>query len=147
MTTGFSLLTAATMLIHSIVGCCWHSGHEHAALTPAAVVDNVEPAKTSCCGHDHTAASRHHSENDRGQNDNFPCDPHECSEHSCVSMFGQVVSVDRLRAAALFWSTYVVHSETIASGEVTTTNAKFWFNGLPVSDAAHRCALAQTWQI
>lgn len=147
MTTGFSLLTTATMLIHSVVGCCWHSGHEHAALMPAAVVDNIESVRTSCCGHDHTTGSRHHSDDDHRQSDNCPCDPHECSEHSCVSVFGQFVSVDRLRAATLFWSTCVAHSETIASGEATTTNAELGFNGPPVPNAAHRCALAQTWQI
>lgn len=147
--TGLSLLTATSMLIHSIVGCCWHSGHDHTcdhtAACETAAVETVEHGHETSCDHDHEADTEHHSDDDGHQHDDEPCHPDGCSEHSCVSMLTPSVSTDLLIATVMAWSTQVVSVDDVAFAGSLNLAATRRADGLPVPDVQHRCALSQSW--
>lgn len=151
--TGISLLTTTSMLIHSIVGCCWHSGHDHADDHTAAcevAVEAVDHADESCCGHDHVPSETHQVDNEShqsecGHHENGPCHSDECSEHSCIWMPAPVVSVDLLVAAAMAWTFDLGIVQDDASAMSLTSVAHSQSSRLPVPDVLHRCALSQTW--
>src|SRR4051812_915772 len=56
MRTVFSTLLCASLLIHAVLGCCWHDMHDKDRGTGA--VASVEA--DSCCDHDHDAATDGH---------------------------------------------------------------------------------------
>jgi hypothetical protein len=69
-----ALLTIAAMLLHSVLGCCWHHAHD---VTPSP--ENVTHHSEGC-GH------RHHAAAETGTSSESPGDDqHEaCREPSCV---------------------------------------------------------------
>src|SRR4051794_13157127 len=56
MRTVFSSLLCASLLIHAVLGCCWHDLHDKNAGVGA--VASIET--DSCCDHDHNNATDGH---------------------------------------------------------------------------------------
>ena len=67
-------VTLVAMLLHSLLGCCWHHGHESVA--EQAVV----------CHHDHRHRDADHHDADHGKPDesSHPAGPEECEASACV---------------------------------------------------------------
>ena len=82
-------LMVVTMVLHGILGCCWHHGHAAACASEArrVVSPQVAPVHTGCCHHDHC---RPQSPDSPGsgtsdeQNDVPAHHEHECSSAECV---------------------------------------------------------------
>jgi hypothetical protein len=69
----FSIVTIVSVLIHGLLGCCWH--HDH------AVVRNPAGAKShSCCKHHHHHAAPHQEQ--KSQHGKVP--HHKCEGETCV---------------------------------------------------------------
>lgn len=87
-----SLLALVPMLLHSIVGCCWHHSHGNPRdLTTVASASSVDDAvgeatqrgRSTCCQHVHRSsisAPVAHTSNEQsnGQNPHFPCQDEPC---------------------------------------------------------------------
>jgi len=56
MRTVFSSLLCASLLIHAMLGCCWHDMHDTAACDGSL----ASLAADDCCGHDYDAATNGH---------------------------------------------------------------------------------------
>src|SRR6476660_7209119 len=56
MRTVFSSLLCASLLIHALLGCCWHDLHD----TVACDGSLASLATDACCDHDHDAATDAH---------------------------------------------------------------------------------------
>jgi hypothetical protein len=75
MRTVFCSLLSASLLIHALLGCCWHDVHEAVACDgPHSVAD----ADDDCdCDHDHDAAQG-------GHNSHAPCKGHPNCHGLCT---------------------------------------------------------------
>lgn len=78
-----AILVALHVLAHSVLGCCWHHGHEH---SPA--VSDV--ASCSHGGHEHSAHAGHvHGVPAGDHQQPVPASPHEgCEGERCVATGG-----------------------------------------------------------
>ncbi len=65
-----SNLAAVSMVVHSVLGCCWHHHHEGVAMASAAVC---------CCRDSHTGHQHSSSE----PTEQPAPDQHQCQEGSC----------------------------------------------------------------
>ena len=83
-------LMIVTMVLHGILGCCWHHGHAAACASEARRVASPQavPAETACChhhGHDHSLSPDSPGSSGPDQQPGDPVDhEHECSDGACV---------------------------------------------------------------
>jgi hypothetical protein len=78
-----TLLTAASVLAHAALGCCFHHSHEPSPCLTRQPASSIVPAYHAaggpCCGHDHG------SQDDNGA----PDSPRgQCEERNCVAVAG-----------------------------------------------------------
>jgi hypothetical protein len=81
----FSILTTASILTHSVFGCCWHHSHScevgHAEVVAATVGDDVH----ACCSHHHHSSTSNVSDEDASED--VPGDNHSgheaCDDSGC----------------------------------------------------------------
>lgn len=76
MRSVLSITVAAIIILHSVLGCCWHHAHESKACS--AVESKVDVAAGACgCRHHGHTAPRPASAPDKGESehpDHRPCD-------------------------------------------------------------------------
>jgi len=85
MNSIFSILTTASILIHSVFGCCWHHSHSsedgHAEVVASTVGDDVH----ACCSHHHHSSASIVS--DEGASEDAPGHNHSdheaCDDSDC----------------------------------------------------------------
>lgn len=108
MNRSFGLLTAAVLLAHSLLGCCWH--HAHAA------TGGVEVA---CVEHGH--------QHDHGDQQDKSHDEHQgttCHEGSCVFVRGDgPLPIDQLSLLAI--DCFVVPTCALTEAELRIARAEY----------------------
>ena len=110
MNRPFVLMTAAVLLAHSLVGCCWHHAHASAGGVARA------------CAHD---------EHEHGHDDGAPQDEsdHEhqstiCQEGNCVFVRGDgPVPIDQSSILAI--DCFVVQASAITQAELRIVRAEY----------------------
>lgn len=153
MSTFSSILTTAAVLIHSVLGCCWHHSHQCEWDT----VSGVPPSGQLCrsmarhrgCSHHHHSQSftRHESDNNRQYESDSgePSDRGYCDGGSCF--FISIVLTDTRPHTV--WSQCPVSvddSSALASAHAQPASV------VRIDTAWRRlsgswCALAQVWQV
>jgi hypothetical protein len=88
----FSSLVATALLIHAVMGCCWH--HAHDAL--CSIRSSAEQAlETGCCHHD----QGEHGDQQQGQPSHAPCRGHShCCQGLCTYLPAQKTQLDTLQS-------------------------------------------------
>src|SRR5436189_2369883 len=84
MRTVFSSLLCASLLIHAVLGCCWHDKHDEAGHNGATASAEAD----SCCDHDHDAATD-------GHGPHAPCKGHPNCHGLCNYLPVQKASVGK----------------------------------------------------
>ena len=90
-----SILTLVTVLIHSVLGCCWH--HEHACDFGHDHGQAVAVHTHDIDDHDHHDGHHHHGHHQDGDDQPAPDDDHSghdgCEDGSCIVVFGPRVDL------------------------------------------------------
>lgn len=66
----FASLVAASLLIHAVIGCCWHHAQDEASCCNEVAAEQAVDA--GCCHHDHGDRSSQ----EHGQPSHAPCKSH-----------------------------------------------------------------------
>lgn len=147
-----SLLALLPMLLHSILGCCWHHAHECVCISPsarAACVAGIESVAEEEAGH--TATRCHHHEHGAGVAGDQPAEPcphSPCDEERCL--FASTSLAAPQQVAALEWMLCSVFAVTadlpVPSGSLLSVSRDL-VDGRPSLPAQQRRALAQVWLV
>ena len=135
-------VTLLPMLIHSIIGCCWHHGH-----SIAGNASHCEFAVTVEC-HGHPHAHEHHAKDESSRTPTcpLPCEhEHErgCDEVRCVYVASESIrhsiAIELKSLVAVFnvVRIFVVAPQTVA---INSTDRP-----PKVIVALQHCALTQVW--
>lgn len=148
-----SLLALLPMLLHSILGCCWHHAH-HSACNPgnSRVVcqSSVEPPADAHS--DHAASPSHHRDVEAGIPGELPTDPSPhspCDEERCLFASTSMGVVSQTVALEWGWcdSFFVATVELpVPVGSLVGPRHEL-LDGLLPPSAAQRRALTQVWLI
>lgn len=143
--------TLLAMLVHSVLGCCWHHDHaSHRDIVSCAVSghpegdDEIVSPIRKCCGHKHAsdAAPAH-----QGSDENSPCDHSDggCVEAHCVYTASNEAKLpsDLVQFAMLV--TPLQATATLCPPSVAVLSAIE--NGPLPRAAAAVCAQLQVWLI
>lgn len=147
-----SLLALVPMLLHSIVGCCWHHAHHSACdsrNTHVVCQAGVEPAAgahahhaSSSCDH-HDVATRIPGESPTDPSPQSPCDEERC-------LFASTSLVAPQQVVALEWMMCSIFSVTadlpIPSGSLLSVSRDL-VDGRPSIPVQQLRALTQVWLI
>ena len=106
-----SLLTTAAVLVHAVLGCCWHHSHfcewDQMNGAPARRKPHVLEVQRHNCTHDRSSCPAQRKADDHRQNgcgDNEPHHGHRCSECACsfsfVARIGAEFCIAASRSAA-----------------------------------------------
>lgn len=82
-------LVACSLLLHAVMGCCWHYDHEHA--TADRDVCCGHEAVADCCGHH---AGDHDGDTHHGQPTHDPSESHSHCHGLCTYLPVQKAQVD-----------------------------------------------------
>jgi len=145
-----SLLALLPMLLHSILGCCWHHAHysvchsENSRVVCQSSVESpahADHATSLCHNHEHGAGNP-------GESPIEPCPDSPCDEERCL--FASTSMGVVLQTVALEWrwcSFFVATVELPAPvGSLVGARHELLDGRLPPS-AAQRRALTQVWLI
>lgn len=97
MSTFVHSLMTGVMLLHGIIGCCWHHAHSHDG--PVSHQHAARHGHATCMtfghsGHDHDDDDHHHHGPVDSQDDSDPEEPHDSCEHRvCVYLVGKSVEL------------------------------------------------------
>lgn len=79
-----AIVAAATLLLHAVVGCCWH--HQHVEVVAGS--EEVQFLPVACGGHVHADHDHEHGDAPAGPGDHRHL-PDECGEGSCRFVRGE----------------------------------------------------------
>lgn len=84
----FSSTVAVSLLIHAVMGCCWHQAREAASgdESPVALAADI-----GCCRH-------HHAHAPQGQPSHSPCNGKSNCHGLCTYLPPQKTQIDRLQS-------------------------------------------------
>lgn len=147
-----SLLALLPMLLHSILGCCWHHAH-HSACNPgnSRVVcqSSVEPPADAHS--DHAASPCHHRDVEAGIPGELPTDPSPHSPYDgerCLFASTSMGGVPQTVALAWAWCNSFLATVELAApvGSLVGVRHELLDGRLPRSAGQGR-ALTQVWLI
>lgn len=141
-----SMLTV--MLLHSILGCCWHHGHTHAAAQcqgdsgrDRSVQSRIQPIH-SHAGLGHTCTHHHAAAQSPADHDSVP-HRHHCEQGDCH--FFQARTWELPQQIELMFAFEADVYADVPMVLITTLASQ---DSEPVFDtAASRCAVLQVWRI
>lgn len=143
-----SLLALLLMLLHSILGCCWHHSH-HSACNPenSRVVgqSSVEsPAHT-----DHATSPCHrHGTGNPGESPTEPCPDSPCDEERCLFASTSMGVVLQTVALGWGWCNFFVATVELSAPVGAPVAAWHELLGGWLPGSAGQCrALTQVWLI
>lgn len=142
-----SLFALIPMLLHSILGCCWHHEHAHGNAAVASVISTVEETAE----HDgHHAACAHHGDsgaNESGDQDGHRCPHSPCEEGRCV-VAETAVSVTP-ETIVLNWDRSVgIVAIAVPCVEVSQSSSREEStDGRTLPSSSQRRALRQVWLV
>ena len=134
------ILTAVAMLTHSVVGCCWHHGHDSSCTEHStgyvAVNHAEEDAAHAKCSHHDVGATTDNCVNDSHAQ---ACDEERCTFIKCRGpqlTLGMQFTAPQFRFAN-------------DSGQIVRVGALALGNDLcrQAASAASACALLQVWRL
>lgn len=136
-----SLLTATIMLVHALLGCCWHHDHAHAGKCEVAVAGHQHGQDQHRHSHSHA-----HDQDDHDESGNDEC-PGECDEGQCTFIRSQTVDVS---TSLLVTDSCVVADMLVvwvSDWEVETTQALRQYLHLQSDSAPAAYVRHQVWLI
>ena len=150
MSTFVHSLMIGVMLLHSVVGCCWHHAHSHAA--PISERHATFHGHATCrsfghAEHDHDDDHDHHQHGPVGSQDGSDSEePHDMCEHGeCVYVAGKSVE---LSAPVASFAPAPVVVELVDSGIVAMpVRAPKTGWRTPSETALAVCARLSVWRI
>ena len=159
-TTGIHLLTTAAVLFHSIVGCCSHSGHEHAGCEQGVLHAecSADLFENHCDEHDsghfdddghldsaseEVAAGGNDSHSPRRHHDDSPCDSDTCLCVSCAAITTAALDLDGLLATGGLYTSGIAKQLGILSLEPAVGSSCAAARAVPPPRPA--LASMQTW--
>ncbi len=80
-----TILTSSTLLVHALVGCCWHC---EPTCGPCHVAAAASSSASGCCDHDHEG------NNDRGHQPAVPCKCKLECKKVCISLPPEKILLD-----------------------------------------------------
>lgn len=149
-----SLLALLLMLLHSILGCCWHHAH-HFARNPgnSRVVCQSSVESTAGTHADHATSPCHnhnheHGTGNPGESPTGPCPDSPCDEERCLFASTSMGVVPQTVALEWGWCNFFVATVELPApvGASLATHHNLLGGRLP--DSAGQCrALTQVWLI
>lgn len=140
-----SMLTV--MLLHSILGCCWHHGHMHsgAACQTGSSGDRLVQSRiqsTHSHGLHHTCSHQHAPAPSPADHERVPHD-HQCDQDDCHFLMAKTWEFPQLLELSLAFES-VIRVDVPQVLECTLAAQDFE----PVFETAgSRCAVLQVWRI
>ncbi|HEY1068893.1 MAG TPA: hypothetical protein VGE52_22420 [Pirellulales bacterium] len=98
MAASINLTAAVMMVLHAVLGCCWH--HVHASPYDHAVPSSMVAAR--CCGHAHRASHEADASHEHSGSavPGVPACPHDSPDDSCDQSKCSLIAVVPADAAA-----------------------------------------------
>ena len=130
------------MLLHSILGCCWHHGHTHSAAACQSG-SNGERSDLSRISHGlhHTCSHQHGPA--QSPADHEPVHHHQCDQEDCNFLLAKTWEFpQQLELTLAFVTDHCADEPLVLECTLASQNVK------PVFDSAgSRCAVLQVWRI
>lgn len=143
-----SLFALIPMLLHSILGCCWHHEHAHGNPVVASAVSTVEGESGEHDGHH--AACAHHGDpaaNESGDQDGHRCPNSPCEEGRCVVAETAVSVTPETVVLNWDWSVGIV-AIAVPRVEISQSSSREEStDGRMLPSSSQRRALRQVWLI
>jgi len=145
------------MLLHGILGCCWHHGHGSACAAECSPVAHRHSERTSgkrasgehrhVCGHHHGhGADESTADEPSGAPKPGPA-PHDdgqCHDQVCVYVGSKAPELSQPVLFLAQWASVVLAMPTAASPAERNLTAEA---PPPFGSASETCALLQVWRI
>jgi hypothetical protein len=154
-----SLLALLPMLLHSILGCCWHHAHESCCGTGNTWVvcqstvespanAHTEHATSTCHKHKHTHEHEQGTGN-AGESPTGPCPDSPCDEERCLFASTSTGVLPQTVMLQLGWcnSFFGATVELPAPVNSPVAAREKWLGRRPPGSAGQRRALTQVWLI
>ena len=140
-----SMLTV--MLLHSILGCCWHHGHAHSAVAcqTGSSGDRPVPSRIqSTHSHGlHHSCSHHHAPAQSPADQEQVPHHHQCDQDDCHFMLAKSWEFpQQLELSLALESVIRVDVPQVLKGTLASQDSEPMFE-----TAGSRCALLQVWRI
>ena len=142
-----SLFALIPMLLHSILGCCWHHEHSHGYAVVASVVSTIEET----CEHEsHHAACAHYDDsgaNKSGDPDGHRCPHAPCEEGRCVVAETAVSITPESVVLNWDWSVGIVAIAVPRLEVSQSRTCEESIDGRMLPSSSQRRALRQVWLV
>ena len=135
------------MLLHSILGCCWHHGHTHSG---AACLSGLNSERSGLSGlqstHSHGlhhTCSHHHSPVQSPADHERVPHHHQCDQDDCHFLMAKTWEfTQQLELSLAFVVDHCVDEPLVLECNLAPQNSEPMFD-----TAGSRCAVLQVWRI